>query len=509
MRALPPALRESEPEPRHVSPKQRHNVLILLSDQHDPRVSGMAGHPLAHTPNLDALARRGTQFTRAYTPSPVCVPARASLATGRWVHQIAYWDNAMGYDGRVPGWGHALQAGNVRVESIGKLHYRQATDPTGFDHQHEPMHLANGIGQVWGSVRDPLPETIGPSPLFGEVRAGESAYNRYDLRSVDRAVNWIEQRAQEASAQPWVLFVGLVAPHFPLVVPQRYLDRYPLYAIALPKLQPRDGHRDHPWVAAQRRHCDHDAALGSDERRCLAIACYLGLVTMMDECVGSVLAALDRSGMADTTQVIYSADHGDNLGARGMWNKCLLYRESTAVPLIVAGPGVPAGRTCCTHANLVDLAPTILHVTGTPALPQVPPMVGRSLLELACAAEDSQRLGFSEYHAVGSPSGAFMLARGRYKYHYYVGYAPELFDLEADPEETRDLAPDVRYASVLREFEMTLRDMLDPEAVDRRAKDEQNALVAHFGGRERALGMGPLGATPAPSESSVYQPQNT
>jgi choline-sulfatase len=395
------------------------------------------------------------------------------------------------------------------VESIGKLHYRQATDPTGFDQQHEPMHLADGIGQVWGSVRDPLPETMGPSPLFKEVGAGESAYNRYDLRSADRAVTWLEQRARQGASKPWVLFVGFVAPHFPLVVPQRYLDRYPPHAIALPKLQPRDGHRDHPWVAAQRRHCDHDAAMGSDERRRLAVACYLGLVTLMDECVGRVLAALERSGMADTTQVIYSADHGDNLGARGMWNKCLMYRESTAVPLIVAGPGVPAGRTCNTHANLVDLAPTILHATGAAPLPQAPPMVGRSLLELACAPDDPERLGFSEYHAVGSASGAFMLARGRYKYHHYVGYSPELFDLEADPEEARDLAPDVRCAPVLHEFDAALRALLDPEAVDRRAKDDQNALVAHFGGRELALRMGPAGATPAPGAPSTYQPANT
>ena len=152
----------------------RHNVLILVSDEHDPRIAGIAGHPLARTPHLDALARRGTRFTRAYTPSPVCVPARASLATGQWVHDIGYWDNATGYDGRVPGWGHALQACGVRVESIGKLHYRNGSDPTGFDRQHEPMHLADGIGQVWGSVRDPMPETMGESPLYKEVGPGES-----------------------------------------------------------------------------------------------------------------------------------------------------------------------------------------------------------------------------------------------------------------------------------------------------------------------------------------------
>jgi choline-sulfatase len=474
----------------------RHNVLILLSDEHDPRISGAAGHPLARTPNLDRLAASGTRFVRAYTPSPVCVPARASLATGRWVHENGYWDNATGYDGRVPSWGHALQSAGVRVESIGKLHYRSAADPTGFDRQHEPMHVAEGIGQVWGSVRDPLPETIGPSPLFRELGPGESAYNRYDARSAAHAVAWLEERARAPAAAPWALFVGFVAPHFPLVVPQRYLDLYPPESIPMPKLLPRDGYRDHPWVAANRRHCDHDAALGTDARRRLAIACYLGLVTFVDEQVGRVVDALGRTGLAASTRVIYASDHGDNLGARGTWNKCLLYRESTGVPLIVAGPGVPAGRVCRTHASLVDVAPTVLESVGmTPARDAWP---GRSLVALANAPDDPDRAGFSEYHAVGSPSAGFMLARGRFKYHYYVGYPPELFDLDADPEEARDLATDPAYAPVLREFEGALRARLDPEAVDRRAKDDQNALVERCGGRERALRLGPPGATPVP-----------
>ena len=474
------------------------NVVVLLSDEHDPRVAGHAGHPLARTPNLDRLAARGTRFTRAYTPSPVCVPARASLATGRRVHEIGYWDNATGYDGRVPGWGHALQDAGVRVESIGKLHYRRAEDPTGFDRQHEPMHLDGGQGQVWGSVRDPLPETIGPSPLFKEIGAGESPYNRYDLRSTERAIDWLRERGRERSAKPWVLFVGLVAPHFPLVVPQRYLDAYPVEKIGLGKLQPRDGYVHHPWVAANRRHCDHDAAMRTDERRRLAIACYLGLVSFMDEQVGRVLAALDESGLAGSTRVVYSSDHGDNLGARGMWNKCLMYLESTAVPMILAGPGIPAGRTCRTHANLVDLAPTILESAGLAPAPHASALPARSLVAMANAPDDEVRAGFSEYHAVGSPSGAFVLARGRYKYHHYVGYAPELFDLEADPEEAHDLAGDSARAGTLRDFEARLRDIVDPEKTDRRAKDDQNALVARHGGRENALRVGPPGATPAP-----------
>ena len=116
------------------------NTLILLTDEQDAQVMGCAGHPSVTTPHMDALAARGTRFTNAFTPSPICVPARAALATGRWVHQTGYWDNAMGYDGRISGWCHDLAQAGQRVESIGKLHYLSEAAPTGFTQQHQPAH---------------------------------------------------------------------------------------------------------------------------------------------------------------------------------------------------------------------------------------------------------------------------------------------------------------------------------------------------------------------------------
>jgi choline-sulfatase len=474
------------------------NLLFLFSDEHEARVLGAAGHPLARTPNLDRLAARGTRFTSAWTPSPICVPARASLATGRYVHDIGYWDNALAYDGRVPGWGHRLQAGGIRVEAIGKLHYRNDTDPTGFDRQIEPTHILGGIGQVWGSVRDPMPESAGRSPLFAKFGAGESSYNRYDRRVAEHAIRWLQERARSPDKKPWVLFVGFVAPHFPLVVPQGYIERYPLDAIALPKLLPRDGLPRHPWVEAQARHMDHDASLGTDERRRLALASYYGLCTLLDEQIGRVLQALEATGLEASTRVIYTSDHGDNLGARGMWNKCLLYRESTGVPLIISGRDVARGEVCATNASLVDVYPSVLDCVGLEPTPAEAALPGKSLFRMASEPDDAERLGFSEYHAVGSVSAAFMLKRGRFKYHHYVGFAPELFDLDSDPEEARNLAGDPRCRDTLAGFEAQLRAMLDPEEVDRQAKRDQAQLVERFGGREKALKTGTPGATPVP-----------
>jgi choline-sulfatase len=479
--------------------KKPTNLLFIFSDEHDPRYMGCSGHPFVRTPNLDRLAARGTRFTNAWTPCPVCVPARASLATGRWVHDIGYWDNAIAYEGKIPGWGHRMQQQGHRVESIGKLHYQDAQHPTGFDRQHEPMHILNGIGQLWGSVRDPMPEKAGPSALYEKVGPGTSNYNRYDFRIGDLTTQWLQERAKHPDDKPWMLFVGFVAPHMPLVVPQEFLDPYLREDIRLPKLLPRDGYQRHPWVERMASFWDHDATFDSDARRKLAIACYYGLISFLDHQVGKVLQVLEDTGLAETTRIVYSSDHGDNLGTRGLWNKDVLYREATGIPMIVAGPDVPVGVRS-TNVGLIDLYPTFLDALGVPPSPQDADLPGRSLFDLAREPDDATRIGFSEYHAVGAPSAGYMLTRGRYKYHHYVGYAPELFDLEADPEETRDLAGDPAHAGVVAEFEAALRAMLDPERIDRQAKDDQNALVARFGGRDAALRLGYPGETPTDSK---------
>ncbi len=475
------------------------NVLFIFSDEHDPRYMGCAGHPLMHTPNLDRLAARGTRFTNAYTASPICVPSRASVATGQYVHQHGYWDNAIAYDGRAKSWGNRLQENGMRVESIGKLHFRNDSDPTGFDRQQVPMHIAEGVGLIWASVRDPLPSARRRSPLFDELGPGFSKYNKYDQTITSLAVPWLEERAANPDGKPWLLNLGYVAPHMPLVVPQKYLDLYPWDQIPRPsKLLPSEGHARHPWVERFAQHWDHDASFADDEKRRLAVACYLGLISYLDEQVGILLDTLERTGLAESTRIVYCSDHGDNLGTRGLWNKSTMYRESTSIPMIVAGDGVPQGKVCTTNVNQVDLFPTFLEAMGVAPTAQDRALPGTSLWKLAAGPDDPDRLGFSEYHALGSTSAAFMLTQGRYKYHHYVGFRPELYDREADPEELNDLAGKPEFKPVLERFEALLRGMLDPEGVDRRAKADQTALVDSLGGPEAVATMGNQGATAVP-----------
>lgn len=480
---------------------QPANVLLICSDEHDPRYMGCSGHPLVKTPNMDKLAARGTRFTNAYTSSPICVPARASLATGLYPHQNGYWDNAIAYDGRFPSFGHELRRERMRVDSIGKLHYRNASDDTGFDHQYEAMHIHNGVGLIWASVRDPLRIDGRRSPLFDELGPGTSSYNRYDLAITRTAVEWLQQAAGAGAGKPWCLNVGFVAPHMPFVVPQKYLDLYPWQDVPVPdKLLPSAGHPRHPWVEMVATHWDHDTALGMGDRRRMAVACYFELVSFLDEQIGVLVETLERTGALENTRIIYTTDHGDTLGTRGLWNKCTLYRESTAVPMIVAGSGLPQGKVCSTNVNLVDVYPAILDGMGVAHHEGPIPLPGKSLFQLANQPDDPERLGFSEYHALGSPSAGYMLAKGGHKYHHYIGFPAELFDLEADPEELANLAGQPAYAPVVAGFEDALRRMLDPVAVDRRAKADQNEQVRKFGGIEAVQQIGNQTSTATPEK---------
>jgi len=356
---------------------------------------------------------------------------------------------------------------------------------------------------VWGSVRDPLPQgnaRIGR--MLKQIGPGWSNYNQYDADVTDQAVDWLKARAASPDDEPWCLFVGLVAPHFPLVAPQEFFDLYPLDAIPHSKLLPADGFAQHPWIQRQEAYMGQEKYFDGDpERRKLAIAGYYALCSFMDAKVGLLLDALKASGLSDDTLVIYTSDHGDNAGQRGLWGKSNLYRESTAVPMILSGPDVPKGKANATPVNLTDMHATILQATGTPDVKDGRTRESRSLLDML--GRDEERTVLSQYHAVGSDAGAFMVTNGQWKYHYYVGYPPELYDLSVDPEETDNLADLAIYQSQLDDMHLAMIGLLGgrtAEQVDRMAKDDQNALIARFGGRDAALQTGTPAATPVPGK---------
>jgi len=476
------------------------NLLIIMSDQHNRRMLGCYGHDIVRTPNLDGLAARGTLFTDAYTPCPVCVPARAAFATGKYVHQIGTWDNAIAYDGSIPSWHHLLRERGCQVVSIGKLHFRSKEDDNGFSDEQIGMHIIDGMGDLLGLVRDEdMPKRGGSHKMATMAGPGESMYTAYDREIAARAQIWLREEAAKYAGKPWVLFVSFVCPHFPLTAPPEHFYPYWDRALPLPKLYERRHEPLHPYLEDYRKSFAYDEYFETPEMIKRAQAGYYGLCSFLDENVGKVLRALADAGLADNTRVVYTSDHGDNLGARGLWGKSTMYEEAVGVPLIVAGPGLPAtGKQMSTPTSLLDLYPFIIEGAGEASPETISADHPGTSIERLIYAPDSNRAVFSEYHGMGSKTAAYMIRKGPYKLVHYADYAPQLFDLASDPEELNDIARQANAKPVLDELTAELLRICDPNAIDQQAKAAQKRRLEHVGGKAFAIGRGDLGFSPPP-----------
>lgn len=476
------------------------NLLYIISDQHTYHLMGCYGNSVVQTPNLDRLAARGTRFNNAYTNCPICVPVRASLATGRYVHQIGYWDNGHPYDGRVPSWHHRLRDQGFLSTSIGKLHFKGQGTDHGFSEEVEPLHVVDGVGDLLGCIRENTPFRAKRSGISG-AGPGDSTYLQYDQRNADHAIQWLHNHAHDD--KPWATFLSFVCPHPPYISPQDCYDLYDADSLPLLPQWRQEDWPDHPAIDYFRRFFTFDPQFPEALIRQMNAA-YYGVCTYLDRQIGRVLDTLDELGLTDITRVIYTSDHGEHLGARGIYGKFTMYEESAGIPMLAAGPDVPVGKVVDTPVSLVDSFPTILDGVGAHLTDEDADLPGRSLWEIA-NADDYDRTVLSEYHAVGSKHGAYMLRNRQYKYVHYVNERPQLFDLQHDPDECHDLALSDDHRQVIQGFDQELRQLLDPEGVDTQCKDEQRALIDSFGGQDAVMNRGAFDNSPVPGEAPAFR----
>ena len=473
------------------------NVLFIMSDEHNREIAGCYGNRIVATPHIDALAARGVVFENAYCNSPICVPSRASLATGDYVHRIGYWDSAAAYDGRVPSWHHRVRDAGHDMVSIGKLHYRGASDDNGMSEVLHPIYIVDGIGDTHGLLRRDKRVREVARELATEAGRGTSPYTRFDMEVADATVRWLRERRDREDGKPWVLFSSMVSPHYPLIAPDEFYDRYAGVGLPWPRLYDEADRPDHPVIAHYRETWNYDDFFDAERLRA-GLTAYYGLCSFLDFRIGRILAALEESGFAEDTLVIYTSDHGESLGNRGLWGKSVMYEESSGVPLVMAGPGVAAGQRCATPVSLVDIYPTVVESVCGELDAQERALPGDSLIALA-REQPADRVVFSELHDDGSMTGEFMVRKGDWKLVHYVGYPPQLFDLGADPFEEVDLAGRPETADVRSRLYDELRGIVDPDAVNRLVFADQQARIERLGGVEAILSRPDFNFTPLAS----------
>ncbi len=440
------------------------NVLILMSDEHNAHVAVPYGHPFVDTPNMTRLAERGTIFDAAYCPSPLCAPSRSSFLSGLPVHRTGVINNCVLEYRDLPSYGGVLAAQGIQTVTVGKTDVYTNTDRLGFS-----AALLAGDRKMPGDTnfrRDPLTIREDGPGRANQFGPRDHAFAS-DTKIIDAAVGWLDQVAPTVTT-PWTLTVNIVAPHFPHYASPELWEKYAGYA-DLPSVRGDVESAQHPYALDLRHH--FQTGTFSDYQIQGLRQGYWACVDYVDQQLGRLLDALDRSGAADDTIVVYTSDHGEMLGTFDMWWKCSMYEDSARVPLIAAGPGFAAGVRSSTPVTLYDLQASLFRATGC----QRPNnWWGVPLQDLPL--DSDTRSIVTEYHGHGTRGGTLLVREGPWKLLHHERAPHQLFNLEDDPGELsncHELRPDV----VVR-LDAALRTWCDPEEVFQLANAREQELLA-------------------------------
>jgi choline-sulfatase len=442
------------------------NVLVVMTDQLVPFLTGAYGHPVVRTPHLDALAAEGVRFDAAYTPYPLCAPARAAFLTGHYASSLGVYDNASVLASDVPTLAHYLAAAGYETVLSGKMHFVGPDQLHGFRRRLTTDVFPAGLAWVpvleedgsfvrGGHAHNYVPPNVGVRPW--------TTFLAYDEETHFRALEYLRGRTARAE-EPFLLVASYHHPHDPFHVTQELWDLYAGEQIEVPAVPD-----DLPCSAMDRwadeAHETNRVALDDPANMQALRRAYYGLVTYVDRKLGELLEALELAGEADDTVVLFLSDHGDMLGERRMVQKRCFYEWSVRVPLVVRLPGgAVAGTTVSEPVSLLDVLPTVLDAVGYDG--ERLPLHGESFADLLGGGGGPRRTVLSEYHVEKVRAPCFMARRGRHKLIHVHGHGDQLFDLDADPDERHDLAGRPEVGDVERELLAAILERFDPDEIE-------------------------------------------
>lgn len=439
---------------------QDYNVLFIVSDQHRRDTAGCYGHPLARTPHLDRLATSGVRFNGAYCQAPLCGPSRSSIITGTQVHTcgaFTHWQEASLPD--MPTLGSVFRQGGYITGAIGKLHVKGETRKRdlGFDDRQMRYYTyhyedyINAVGPKNVNEYNCYLSKDGPYPRDVYNAANEpirmDERMMYDAVVSDQVIDFITRHRKDR----FFLWAGLEKPHPDWYAPAEYHRMYDPAGMSLPATL-RDTEPSIPRATLQHLREAHKRS-DADVRGCLAA--YYANVTYLDAKIGQILTSLEVLGLRERTIIVYTSDHGELLFDHGMLQKHCFYEGAVGVPLVMSLPGVLPSAAVRDHVvSLVDLFPTLTHLTGVPTPAG---LEGESLADvLNGQAPLEGREAFSEFYSWGVPER--MIRTGRWKYILTIDDVDQLYDLENDPLERSNLAEESSCQEIRRQLCQRVRD---------------------------------------------------
>ena len=475
--------------------RRRPNVLLIMSDEHNQRVTGCYGNTVVKTPNIDLLAAQGVTFDSHYCNSPLCVPSRSSFTAGKYASRVDVWDLSSELPSNdMPSLARSMNNAGYESFLCGKMHYeedrRYGFTQVGGDFNNYPK---NGRGSRMRPA-DLKPHTT-PGPRFHEFAVGDDGGSvQHDRRVTKGAVEFLTTHNAE---KPFFLLVGYLTPHFPLIVPEEF---YAPYKDKVPPPEVPAGLVDSLPTNYKLERVGFRETDIPPETVKFGRELYYGLTTWMDHQVGQVLAALHtHPKVAENTVIIYTTDHGENMAEHSLWWKNCMYDHAARVPLVVSWPARWKGaqRRSLTSGH-VDLVKTIIDIGGgsTPN-----DWDGDSLVPwLDDSSHPWKDQACSEYYAKLIAHGFAMIRTGKWKYVYHGKPAEnmtaerQLFDMRADPSEFNNLADDPQNADLILKLHARMTRELggDVDTTEQRARAQ---LAKGYPGKENAPSEGEGGAS--------------
>lgn len=438
-------------------PKQRPNLLFLMTDQMQGRVLNPE-HP-CQTPNFDRLAARGVRFTRAYTPNAVCSPARASLMTGLLPHNhgVLYVTHTVDDDQAClrtehPHWAQRLAENGYRTGYFGKWHVERSGDLAQFGWQVNGAEGSDLLANATRTVAAPAHTGAYTWEGWLDTQPGYKPNRFYGVTNTAPEERGMGIRTQLAldfldevlpGDDPWCCFVSVLEPHDPFICGEEAFAQYNVDALELPP----NLHDDLAGRPGIYRKAAQVWQHWSDRQHREAAACYYASITEIDQQFGRLLDRLETAGQLENTIIVLTSDHGELLGAHGLYCKNFSAAEEIYnIPLVIAGPGIASGAQADARVGLHDLCPTLLDLTGCAPINTVDARSFIDLLRTPSASANFQT-GYAEYFGGRMILTQRVVWHGSWKFVFNGFDFDELYNIEDDPFELTNLAEKPHYSA--------------------------------------------------------------
>jgi choline-sulfatase len=471
-----------------MSVPRRPNILIVMADQLAPSALPFHGNPVTRAPAMSSVADAGVVFDNAYTASPLCSPARASLMTGLLPSRTHTYDNAAEFASEIPTFAHYLRGAGYRTVLSGKMHFCGPDQLHGFEQRLTTDIYPADYGWTpdWDRPHDrphwyhDMSSVIDAGPC---IRTNQLDFDDEVAFAAERE---LYSHIRAGDPRPFCFVVSFSHPHDPFAIPSEWWDMYRDTDIAMPTFGYDDANA-HPHERRLREVCSmNDVDISAEQVRAARRA-YYGAISYVDSHVGRLLTLLRETDRLDDTVVIITSDHGEMLGERGLWYKMSFYEGSARVPLVVSCPRLFAPGRVSSPVTTMDLLPTLVELAqdGDQA-GVVGPLDGQSLLPLLAGEPNGRDTVTAEYLAEGAVAPIVMVRRGDFKLIHSPADPDQLFDVAADPLERDNLSESADHVGVLAEMRAEVAARWDLAKLDREVRESQQRRIAVM----KALGNG-------------------